>query len=94
MTIQTTDERIEEFRQRLQDMYDTNYRTSYSSLLAPAIELEPGRKYVKVVTQQRNSDGSAQQYGRSVYCFIERETGDILKAAGWKAPAKGKRGSI
>ena len=45
-----------------------------------------GRKYLRVVTNNGNS--------RSVYCFINRETGDILKAAGWASPAKGKRGSI
>lgn len=31
---------------------------------------------------------------RSVYCFVEKSTGNILKAAGWKAPAKGARGNI
>lgn len=29
-----------------------------------------------------------------VYCFIEAATGDILKSASWKAPAKGVRGNI
>lgn len=32
--------------------------------------------------------------GRSVYCFIEIATGNVLKAEGWKKPAKGIRGSI
>jgi hypothetical protein len=31
---------------------------------------------------------------RYVYCFIEAATGDILKSASWKAPAKGVRGNI
>lgn len=46
-----------------------------------------GRKYAKVVVVQ---------YGevRSVYCFVNKENGDVLKAAGWKAPAKGARGNI
>lgn len=30
----------------------------------------------------------------SVYCFIALNNGDILKAAGWNAPAKGARGNI
>lgn len=32
--------------------------------------------------------------GGSAFCFVELETGDIYKAAGWKAPAKGVRGNI
>ena len=31
---------------------------------------------------------------RSVFCFVRLEDGAILKAAGWKAPAKGVRGNI
>lgn len=29
--------------------------------------------------------------GRSVHAFYDLRTGDVLKAAGWKAPAKGVR---
>lgn len=45
-----------------------------------------GRKYVRIVCQSGSS--------RSVYCFVERSTGHILKSASWKAPAEGERGSI
>ena len=45
-----------------------------------------GSKYFKV---EMKSHGS-----RSVYCFIEKSTGNILKSAGWRAPAKGSRGSV
>ena len=41
-----------------------------------------GRKYAKIVN------------GGSVYCFVDRTNGDILKAASWKAPAKHARGNI
>lgn len=47
-----------------------------------------GPKYVKIV---RNDPYTT---GHSVFCFIERSTGNVLKAASWKAPAKGVRGSI
>ena len=30
----------------------------------------------------------------SIHAFIDIETGDIFKPAGWKAPAKGARGSV
>ena len=45
-----------------------------------------GSKYFKV---EMLSHGS-----RSVYCFINKRNGEIFKAAGWKAPAKGARGSV
>ena len=45
-----------------------------------------GSKYFKV---EMNTRGS-----RSVYCFINKRNGEILKAAGWSAPAKGIRGSV
>lgn len=45
----------------------------------------PGRKFVRIVM---STGGDA---GRSVHCFVDLRTGDVLKAAGWKAPAKGAR---
>lgn len=44
-----------------------------------------GKKYVRIVEAYNES--------RSVYCFLDLD-GNILKAASWKAPAKGKRGSV
>lgn len=54
----------------------------------PATEwsIDVGPKYVRVV---RASSGS-----RSVHCFVSQANGDVLKAAGWKAPAKHARGNI
>lgn len=51
-----------------------------------SLDIENGRKYVKLVS---NRNGS-----RSVWCFVNKETGDILKAASWNAPAKHARGNI
>lgn len=51
-------------------------------------ELEYGKRYVRVVRADVN--GSS----RSAYAFIDIGTGDILKPASWKAPAKGYRGNI
>lgn len=41
-----------------------------------------GKRFIKVIR------------GDSVHCFIDRDTGDVLKAASWKAPAKHARGNI
>lgn len=47
-----------------------------------------GRKYAKVVSTY--SDGNHN----SVFCFIDRKTGDVYKAATWKSPAKHVRYTI
>lgn len=44
-----------------------------------------GRKYIRIV--QTLTDGG----NKMVHCFIDKATGDVLKSAGWKAPAKGAR---
>ena len=49
----------------------------------PTVSVENGRKYFKLVTQHPGQ--------RSVHSFVDRVTGDVLKAAGWAAPAKGAR---
>lgn len=52
------------------------------------VELEHGPKNVRVIT---GGEGN-----RSVYAFIEKATGNILKAGGWKSPEPKKivRGNI
>lgn len=47
-----------------------------------------GRKFAKIVKI------NGLNTGRSVYCFIEINSGDIYKAASWAAPAKHVRGNI
>lgn len=47
-------------------------------------------KYIKVVTVTVY-DETGQESNRHVHAFIDPTTGDVLKAAGWKAPAKGVR---
>ena len=53
------------------------------------VEVDAGSKYLKVVTQ-RNKHG----FGGSCWGFIDRKTGDIYKAASWRAPAKHARGNL
>ena len=51
------------------------------------IEFEEGSKYIKVVSLSWSS--------RSVHSFVEKATGDIWKAASWKAPARNfARGNV
>ena len=45
--------------------------------------IDSGRKYHKVIM---NACGN-----KSVHAFIDKKTGEVYKAASWKAPAKGVR---
>jgi hypothetical protein len=54
------------------------------------IELKFGKRYAKLIRVTTSRTGSS----RSVYGFVDIDTGDILKPAGWKAPAKHARGNI
>jgi len=57
---------------------------------------EIGPKNIRIVRseQWKNQDSDAEPTSRTVHCFIDAATGNILKADGWKRPAKGIRGSI
>lgn len=58
------------------------------------IEFDFGKKYIKVVVENR---GSRSVNGFVVNCHNDKEFpyGTLLKAAGWKAPARNKsRGSV
>ena len=50
--------------------------------------IQEGKRYFKVVRQYVN--GSS----RSVYAFIDKQTGNIFKPASWEAPAKHARGNV
>jgi hypothetical protein len=51
------------------------------------IEFDEGSKYIKIVSVSWGS--------RSVHSFIEKKTGDIWRAASWKAPARNyTRGNV
>ena len=65
------------------------HRNKNFSMLDPTVlSLDVGRKYIRVVSARGNGGG------RSVYAFINKENGDVLMPAGWKAPAKHARGNV
>ena len=53
--------------------------------------IQKGRKYLKIVQQQFDDMGPNPSYkyrNGSVHAFIDRETGDVYKPAGYNKPAK------
>jgi len=72
-------------QKRMTDYYRKNYPTRPS---VPVLEIDtaiPG-KYIRLV----KVDGLS----RSAFGFVSTLNGDVLKADGWKRPAKGVRGNI
>ena len=57
----------------------------YPNLIPPIIILEEGSKYFKLNKVDSQT---------SVYCFVDKQNGDIYKAASWKIPATHVRGNI
>lgn len=69
-----------------QALIDEYRAKNFPMLDRVVLTTDPGRRYVRIVRNERGS--------RSVYCFVDKTNGDILKSATWKAPAKIARGSI
>ena len=93
MKIKSTDReglavRLETFKAELEKMWAAYWAANYKNLSAPKVELDAGPKYVRVW----EVDGT--HGGRSAYCFVERTTGNILKPASWRGPAKHARGNV
>ena len=53
------------------------------------LQCEVAKKYIKVFRLDVY-DGVVRE-GRSVFMFVDKETGAVYKPASWKAPAKGVR---
>ena len=82
-------QQIEKFLAVAQAVCDEHMQANFPNNPRHVLSIDPkGRKYAKIV--RANEDGSA----KSVHCFVNLENGDILKAAGWNAPAKHARGNI
>lgn len=65
--------------------------TVYSALTAGV--LREGPKYIVIGSYETIASTGEQRPG-AIYAFIDRTTGDVLKPATYKAPAKGARGNL
>ena len=59
-----------------------HYTTRFPTLTPEEIEIKEGSKYWKLVKYT-----PGKKYGTSVYGFVRKADGAILRAASWKAPA-------
>lgn len=81
-------DKVDNFVKSCQGIINDYFQKNFSNLIPDVLSIEPGNRYIKIV---RKSD---HVEGRSVYCFIDKSNGDVLKAATWKAPAKHSRGNL
>lgn len=63
------------------------FRQQYPNNKQPEWDSVDGRKYIRIFRIEH--DGT-----RSIWCFINPQTGAVLKPASWKGPAKGVRYNI
>ena len=85
---------VEKTQARIEEEYITNYQVLVAQGRTPYLEVQSGKRYDKIMKHQKASRDAIQPQHSSVFCFVERATGDIFKAASTKAPAKHARGSI
>ncbi len=64
------------FMGRIDEKYGEYYEKTLTALKYEPIRVNRGRRFDKLIQ------------GGSVYCFVEKNTGNVYKAASWKAPAK------
>lgn len=78
-------QRLNQFLDAASKMRQEYYAKAYGSVANPLTAME-GKRYVRIVQH----DTSA----RYCYCFVDKQTGDVLKSDGWKKPAKHARSNI
>ena len=76
------------FMEGVANISNTYYGEQYPNLEPSTFAFKPGRKYAKVMVTTQPGGAT------SVHCFVDRTNGDVLKPAGWNAPAKHARGNI
>lgn len=82
------DKAFESFKSSVEELIEAyNKKNDYKRQFGSKVISEDGQKYTKVLVQEPSGN-------KKIYCFINRENGDILKPATFSTPAKGPRGNI
>jgi len=94
------DERVGKYVDGCQQLITNHYVKRQFDLVPPRLDGIKGQRYIRVVSTPRvpvNYGKSVEIVdgpGTMVHSFIDITTGDVLKAAGWKSPAKHARGNV
>ncbi len=99
------DAKVETYRQGAQRLHDAYWlEQKFTHNPGSTATVEDGGRYVRVYMVERSwverSDHSkgekplTENSRKQIHTFIDKLTGDILKPATWKAPAKHARGNL
>lgn len=77
-----------EYIKRVQKAHDIRMKKDTPNVEANKFMFEKGKRYWRVVARRDVASD------KSVHSFLDTTNGDVLKAAGWKSPAKHARGNI
>tara|TARA_R100000008_G_C3500213_1_gene123277 strand:- start:127 stop:462 length:336 start_codon:yes stop_codon:yes gene_type:complete len=81
------DKKFDEFLEGCQKIVDEGMR-NYP--FGKKLTTRKGSKYIKIISEDVGTDNNS----RTVWGFVEKSNGDILKPASWSKPAKHNRGNI
>jgi hypothetical protein len=74
-----------DYLQRINNEYYDEHLTNLSH---PVVKIDSkGRKYKRIVIEDHHN-GEDDPVSRYVHSFVEIETGNVFKPAGWKGPEK------
>ena len=78
---------VHKYTLMLCDALELDFKNSHPNSEPYKFYIESGRKYHKIMME---TDGGANRLGpsRSVHAFVDKKTGEVYKAASFKAPAK------
>ena len=72
---------IRKYTLMLCDALELDFKTSHPNSDPYKFYIESGRKYHKIVME-------TESQSKSVHAFVDKKTGEVYKAASYKAPAK------
>ena len=81
--------RLDRWLWTAQEVINKYYANRFDILTPSQLEMSDGRRYIRIDSVMDGGQGQ-----RSVYAFIDKMTGDVLRAAGYKGPAKHARGNL
>jgi hypothetical protein len=87
--------KLESFVAGCQDKIDADRNEHFPNIPRIGLRVASGRRYSKLITTEARGEGVSQKFiDSSVFAFIDKTSGDVLKAASWASPAKHARGNI
>lgn len=84
-----SEDEVRELVAQIQAATTAYYEENYPTLTVPEIIYTVGPRYARIMRRDHPT-----HKGGSAHTFVDMTTGDILKPASFKAPARGSRGNI